>query len=714
VSPEISRFWQHLRSTPTTSFGGRSNPAFDTDSAVCLNLWFGCWKAAAMGALGQDLSTMALSRTYMHLPNVKKVAPDPCDVLEALRRIQAKIQSDAQRSQSASKSHSNNSNSSNSSNDLVTYMIVLADVVRSRLNSPESLSLVSDTRTAVASCTAFVQAYGQAMAALTPAFVQDFARLQPLYERVGDLHSYLNALKTGLGVGKISGNDVPALGANDLEAKWRGWIASPTLSWLQDSSDSSWLITPGLTNVYADAAEYGESLLRLWTLLAFYWGAGAVWPKCRQGQSQAHGKGGRPTDGSDICGAPLLCSAFSAGGRHKATCCAHIRGPGQGVRVCGKPAQWMCHRHNHDALCATCLSMEQERLVGRPGSSASTDVYDATVRRESSRGDGAVFHLGNLKSRKPPKIEPNWLTSYRLQCSALVAIVPLDVSCEPLRPKASVLWGEIVPTSFTSNEPDASHRRNGNITVRLLSRADCAVLRCDTDIALDVGAPVAILDLRVFVPEVVSVLSTFADPGFPSELAQIPFIERILGAQPSPPVPPIQEDGHGASLGKSVLVAIQQSEIECVRSLPEAAKAHLSEQICALRPVKTLRGTQLEAFMASLHSAAHCTQGPPGTGKSYVGVCLVLALNEIRKAAMAQGHNVGPIVALSYKNHSLDEFLCDVVNANPREFKPTALIRCGKPEHPQLLDFTERNSPAEKRWQNELRERIGVQRFAKG
>eukprot|EP01063_Lacrimia_lanifica_P000252 TRINITY_DN10124_c0_g1_i1.p1 TRINITY_DN10124_c0_g1~~TRINITY_DN10124_c0_g1_i1.p1 ORF type:complete len:1446 (+),score=491.91 TRINITY_DN10124_c0_g1_i1:64-4401(+) len=75
-------------------------------------------------------------------------------------------------------------------------------------------------------------------------------------------------------------------------------------------------------------------------------------------------------------------------------------------------------------------------------------------------------------------------------------------------------------------------------------------------------------------------------------------------------------------------------------------------------------------------------QGPPGTGKSFIGCRLVECIAEFR-IRMASGHlkneyNVvsgadvddgegsgtpGPIVVLTYKNHSLDEFLLDVLNS---------------------------------------------------
>ena len=67
-----------------------------------------------------------------------------------------------------------------------------------------------------------------------------------------------------------------------------------------------------------------------------------------------------------------------------------------------------------------------------PGQGASTDIYDAVVERETTRRDGAVFMLSRLQSRKPPKVAPNWHTSYRLQAAALVAVVKLGTYGERL------------------------------------------------------------------------------------------------------------------------------------------------------------------------------------------------------------------------------------------------------------------------------------------
>jgi hypothetical protein len=90
---------------------------------------------------------------------------------------------------------------------------------------------------------------------------------------------------------------------------------------------------------------------------------------------------------------------------------------------------------------------------------------------------------------------------------------------------------------------------------------------------------------------------------------------------------------------------------------------------------------------------------------------VVIALSIIRKYARAAGLNVGPILMLSYKNHALDEFLCDLIDSSKDgAFGPRKLIRCGKPEYPRLMDFTERNSAEEKKIQQEISSKMTSQR----
>lgn len=111
----------------------------------------------------------------------------------------------------------------------------------------------------------------------------------------------------------------------------------------------------------------------------------------------------------------------------------------------------------------------------------------------------------------------------------------------------------------------------------------------------------------------------------------------------------------------------------------------------------------------------HCTQGPPGTGKSYTGVVLIAALDLMRQAAISDGQPVGPIVALSYKNHALDEIMSDVISLPQFSgaSRPGSLIRCGKPDSFKLEAFKESTSPSEIHWEGQLNERLGALRRAR-
>jgi hypothetical protein len=438
--------------------------------------------------------------------------------------------------------------------------------------------------------------------------------------------------------GSPPGEGVLLFGSHERsDCDWRGWLHSPTVGWLLSAGPDSWHCIPEVPQ-YSSSEHYGgrcvsklarpdasppfctdvsisihihpshrtvEHLLRVWTLLTFYWGSSALWPKCRH---QTVSSGG--SDEKNYCAAPLLCSANH---RHL-SCTMRVRlHKTETFKVCGKPAAWSCHRPHHDAICDDCLRCQQHDMLGRAARSASTDVYNAVFDREVVRREGPVLMLSRLASRKPPAIAPNWFSSYRLQCSALVAIVKLDVFDEPLRRDNKIIWCEAVSIDPRGSLDEASARKQGRMAVRPLTRADCGVFRTEVDSSFDKGAPVAVIDLRVFVPEVISVLATFADTSFPKELECIPFIDRLIGAQASPP--PLIQIELGCTISNAVHYAVFASELECLRVLSNDVKDSICSDILSLRPVKSLYGTQLQAFAAALSTSVHCTQGPPGTGK---------------------------------------------------------------------------------------------------
>ena len=78
-------------------------------------------------------------------------------------------------------------------------------------------------------------------------------------------------------------------------------------------------------------------------------------------------------------------------------------------------------------------------------------------------------------------------------------------------------------------------------------------------------------------------------------------------------------------------------------------------------------------------------------------MCLVLSLLVIRKVVKAAGFPLGPIVTLSYKNHALDEFLCDILEFDSDLKQPGKLIRAGNTDNINLSGCSESRSREEKK-----------------
>ncbi len=323
-----------------------------------------------------------------------------------------------------------------------------------------------------------------------------------------------------------SGNNISS--GNVSQSLWLGWTGKCTLGWLMAGG---WHSVKPMSHHYQDAEEYAETLLRMWVMLTFYWGTGAVWPLCKHSQG-AGAEGGKEAGGvregegarqMQCCGQPML----ARGDGRKVLCTMPKRcgiggnvvvgggdhGSHGGVIRCGEVAHWRCSRHNHDAICNACLHHQQSVVVGSPSSATSTDIYDADIENEFSRG-GTVYVCNSVKSRRETRFVPNWKSSYRLLTSALVAIVRLNERGEPLTRDKVIEWAEIVPVDDKKPYDDWKERGQGRMSFRLLNRGDCSGMPNEDDSHLMKGSKIAIIDLRVFVPEVISVLSTFAHPEF--------------------------------------------------------------------------------------------------------------------------------------------------------------------------------------------------------
>ena len=80
----------------------------------------------------------------------------------------------------------------------------------------------------------------------------------------------------------------------------------------------------------------------------------------------------------------------------------------------------------------------------------------------------------------------------------------------------------------------------------------------------------------------------------------------------------------------------------------------------------------------------------------------------LREESQNAGYSVGPVLMLSYKNHALDEFLCDVVDFAFPKLCRGELIRTGKPENPKLMGFCEQHSMEEKEANDQLNHRVSI------
>lgn len=191
------------------------------------------------------------------------------------------------------------------------------------------------------------------------------------------------------------------------------------------------------------------------------------------------------------------------------------------------------------------------------------------------------------------------------------------MSGEALSRSSPIQWAEIVPYNTKDGVNfDWKYRSEGKMAIRLLSKADCTGMPDEVDAHIDINTRVAVIDLRVFVPEVISVLGIFSRDDFKSQIDHIPFFNRLIGQEsPQNPLKVFQPDQK--TIRNCLNEALMSSEIDFIQRLSPMAKAQLIEEIYSLKPIQTLSGTQLDAFTAALFSAVHCTQGPPGTGKVF-------------------------------------------------------------------------------------------------
>ena len=568
--------------------GGALNlPLNDPDA---LNLWRQTWAAASAGAIGP---LPCLLKALLQLPKRPATTPAAHDVIRVLNGI-------------AEAATTSGSSGSSTLHDLDQII----DAVANRLQGEESK--VVNPGAVADSVFILAQTLRSKTCQLLPNLEDTslMSRGANIITRVlAEVDSYAKALLVVAAAKPNNHHELHLLAAADEQSAavarqpWLGW-RQPTMRWLLEGA---WAKAPDLIELYASSQEYAEALHRMMVLLTFYWGAGAVWPKCR------HSQGVRGGADDKCCNEPLLAPCRASSTRH--TCTERLNHGG----TCGKLAAWRCPRARHpSAICGSCLGHKQRVLVGS-GDHASTDVYDGVVDREMSRRDGQLYLVSRLQSRRAPKIAPNWKTSYRLKCAGLVGVCVLGSSREALTPGLKIIWAEIVPMTpaklgVLSSGPgqDYRERANGKMALRLLRPNANGSIQQFSDPSIAAGTRVAVIDLRVFVPEVLSVLSICSDPHLSDHLDMIPFASRLFGQGAPAPTLVLTMD---AGPERTVAEAMATSEIDLVRRLTPATRDRLAANIGALARRANMYGTQLEAFCQALLCSIHCTQGPPGTGK---------------------------------------------------------------------------------------------------
>eukprot|EP00727_Mastigamoeba_balamuthi_P008643 m51a1_g4400 hypothetical protein (1674) ;mRNA; f:391768-411511 len=110
-------------------------------------------------------------------------------------------------------------------------------------------------------------------------------------------------------------------------------------------------------------------------------------------------------------------------------------------------------------------------------------------------------------------------------------------------------------------------------------------------------------------------------------------------------------------LSHTDVLPFKDSFVRCQRAQPSAMAAVIGEKLRKLAAEQpevfgTLDPAQREAYEHFAASPLALVQGPPGTGKSYLAARIIYAL--VRECE-------GPVLVMSYKNHSLDEILLDAI-----------------------------------------------------
>jgi hypothetical protein len=555
---------------------GLADPKINTNTLVTNNpsLWIQCFDCVARNPALASISHLVL-KTYTHLPDQEVLSPNPSSVLLLMKSYLT-----------TSLRH-------------ISDLTLLFDLW-SKLKRISSTNKILD-KDSVLQAVSEVELEGQIAISkllqnrsLGITFNEVLNYGKQLGDSIMDYKTIVDRLQVE---GKMENehDDVPI---------YMLWSQNPPLKWLMSAE---WLLFPPLQSQYSSVENYATAIRGLWTALSFYWGAAAVMPRCYHHDM----KGNNNNNDSNRCLEPMLTPST-----HSECCTSRIQDSGGGQRVCGNPAKWCCFRRGHDAICSTCLDKKRKFILGPPKHYlSSTDIYDAIVKNVKVSNDSPVLQLHRVESRKPPERDVNWSTSYRLQPTSLVAVISLPAYGMALDPNSKIHWGEIVASDPKQDSRDEyNNRRRGELSVRLLTRNDSTLIANEFERGFQINYTVAVIDLRVFVPEVISVLSTLSSREFENSLHRLHFAPLLLGDVPSATLlessTTVNLDLHGM-----IYNSIIKSDMQCIQELSSSEKNQLVDEICKLSVVKTMDKTQLQAFTNALRCSVHCTQGPPGTGK---------------------------------------------------------------------------------------------------
>jgi len=443
----------------------------------------------------------------------------------------------------------------------------------------------------------------------------------------------------------------------------------PNIGWL---SDGKHFLPPNLpvmkvprgkaNGVYDSVEEYFETVIRIWIGLTFGEGHNSLSPSCKI------------RNAGKECGHIL----WPVSNAENVKCHSHH---------CHNNAVLACCNKNHDyGFCEACVKKIREGFRGPPGPGASTHIYDGAVAHMSYDN---VVYIENIESRKPPQNPIHWRTTKRLASPNIVGIVKVSNRCASLHLNQRIIWGEIVNHKTTDpNQREELFRERKQLAVSLLNLFENVG---DIDV-LARGDFVVVIDCQTFSPEFIPVLKAMET----QRKVNVPFNngqQLNLSRSVSPVSYPTVFEGIEKNFSNDMEWMVDNSLLDPIIQIrrDERARLILIDLLRRLMIKSNFDEAQRKSFISALLHPVHCTQGPPGTGKSYLGVVITQAFLLIQHMWKRVSPSIGspPILVLSYKNHAIDEFLLDLVHAEPRHLD---LIRIGGGcNEPELFQYSERN-----------------------